>query len=63
LELLSQESNKIAFHFLSLSSAISRRSISRFSPLALQAIKRGIYYSFAQKRRWHFPHWVYLHHY
>jgi hypothetical protein len=60
LELLSQESNKFAIRFLSLSTTISRRSISRFSPLALQAIKRGNYYSFAQKRRWHFPHWVYL---
>jgi hypothetical protein len=61
--MLSLESNKFAIHVLSLSSAISRRLISRFSPLALQAIKRGIYYSFAQKRRWHFPHWVYLRRY
>jgi hypothetical protein len=37
--------------FFSLSSTISRRSISRFSPLVLQAINRGIYYSFAQKKK------------
>jgi hypothetical protein len=37
--------------------------VASFFVLALQAIKRGIYNSFAQKRRWHFPVWVYLHHY